>query len=275
MSSINSNPEPAPNRLAYIVGLTLVAMVLAAFIGTMAIDAFLSERKVSVRQLGEFKEEILGGPQFQDKLAAVLLANPQIIVDALNKYQEDQAAAAELASPELVARAQVTESAFVAGASEPAVTIVEFYDHNCPYCRDSVPIVKAALEKHPDVRVIVRDYPIFPDSKPTAAIALALRAQALYEPFITATATDAGRVDETRAMAIASELGADMNRLDADRKSPEIEKIIADNMALGQDLKVSGTPTLLFEDRIIRGLISAEAFDTLITEAREKAAAAK
>jgi protein-disulfide isomerase len=160
----------------------------------------------------------------------------------------------------------------VGGNPEGDVTLVEFFDYRCGYCRRVVGSLRALVEQDQDLRVVFKEFPILgEDSVRAARAALAAERQGLYMPlhFALMAADD---LSIEGIMAVAAGVGLDTEQLAADMASPEIEAEIAATYALANELGIEGTPAFVVDDELIPGAVSQERLAALIDEARTNCA---
>lgn len=203
-----------------------------------------------------------------------ILENPQIVMEAVAilqaREQEDAAAAARASLDDGRALLERDPNAPVLGNPEGDVTVVEFFDYNCPYCRRAGEQVTAMLERDENVRVVMREWPILGEGSVFAArAALAARAQGKYGEFHDALMGAPGRIDDNTAMQIAAGVGLNLDQLRADMDSPEVQAHIDATMTLAQSLGFSGTPSFVIGSELAPGLIDAEQMLEMIESARE------
>lgn len=220
------------------------------------------------------------GPESQDefgrRVRAYLLENPQVIVEAMQVLQaRQQAAEASEVGAVLAARADEVfrdPMAPVTGNPEGDVTLVEFFDYNCPYCRRVAPVVAEAEAADPQLRIVYKEFPILgPGSVFAARAALAAHQQGLYFAFHEALMQSGERAEEDSVLAVAKEVGLDVERLQADMADPEIQAAIDRNLALAEALRITGTPGFVVGKRILRGATDLETLQSLIRDARAAA----
>ena len=155
------------------------------------------------------------------------------------------------------------------GNPEGDVTVVEFFDYNCPYCRSAGQTLQALLAADANVRVIYREWPILgEDSVIAARAALAAREQGKYEAFHWALMNGEGRVTEAIIFKVARDLGMDVAKLEADMVSPAVEAHIALSNALAQQLGFTGTPAFIVGDKTAPGMLSFDEITRLVADAR-------
>lgn len=200
--------------------------------------------------------------------------NPDIVMEALSTLQKRQAAAeATNASDFLAAERDVIErdpNAPVLGNPEGDVTVVEFFDYNCPYCRRAKPVLEEVMSEDPGVRIIGREWPILGEGSVFAArAALASREQGLYQPFHWALMGMSGRAERDSVLRVAEEVGLDIERLLADMEAPEVEAHISESMRLANLLGFSGTPSFVIGETLLPGLVDAETMIQAIADVRD------
>lgn len=217
--------------------------------------------------------ETLPQDEFERRVRDYLVANPEVIVEAIQNLERKQReaehteaqAALEVHRDELL---NSTESP-VGGNPKGDVTLVEFFDYNCPYCRQVAPIMSAAEENDPQLRIVYKEFPILgPSSDFAARAALAARTQDLYPQFHRAMMQVSGAADEGQVMAIAGQIGLDIERLRADMADPAIDAEINRNMALARALRINGTPAFVIGEEILRGATDLQTMQRLIDQAR-------
>ena len=180
------------------------------------------------------------GAAFEAAVRDYLLANPGVLREALDPSRQLAARVAERRD-ELLAAAGVP----ALGDASGAVTVVEFFDYRCGYCKRSLEAVRGALLQA-GVRVQMREYPILGEESVYAArAALAAARQGAYEAAHFALMEHGGAFDDASIGSIMRELGLDVERLLADMASDEIAGLIEANRELAARLGVTGTPAFL------------------------------
>ena len=202
--------------------------------------------------------------------------NPQIIMEAVQILEAEQVAAQSQAQAEVLNNErQLLErdpNAPVLGNPDGDVTVVEFFDYNCPYCKRAMAEVQGLLDGDDNVRLVYREWPILGDGSVFAAkAALASREQGKYEEFHWALMGMQGRAEEASVMRIAEEVGLDVERLREDMEAPEIQEHIATSMRLTQALGFSGTPSFVIGDNLVPGFVEVDQLRALVEETRETA----
>ncbi len=200
-----------------------------------------------------------------------ILENPEIIMQAVTILQQREEEARARAARDVLTSRRLTHdpNAPVLGNPEGDVTVVEFFDYNCPYCRRAAPDVKALVGQDGNIRLVYREWPILGEGSDFAArAALAARRQGRYEDFHWAMMEMRGRANEASVMKIAEDLGMDLERLRADMKAPEVEEHIATSMQLAQQLGFRGTPSFVIGRELVPGIVPLDEMKRLVRAAR-------
>ena len=203
-----------------------------------------------------------------------LLAHPEVIVESIRAAQ----ATAKLKREES-AKQSITErraellsdaSAPVAGNPQGDVTIVEFFDYRCPYCKQVEPHLEALLKEDPKLRIVYKEFPVLgPESVYASRMALAARKQGKYAQFHDAMMAAKGKITEETILDVARSVGIDVARAKTDMAGAEVQEIIKRNYALADALDIQGTPAFIVGDTIVPGAIDLDNLRRLIAEARK------
>jgi len=157
----------------------------------------------------------------------------------------------------------------VEGSAAADVTIVEFFDYNCPYCRLVAPTLQEIERTDPKVKFIYKEFPILgPGSEFGARAALAAQMQGKFTPFHRALIATDEQVGESAVMEVARSVGLDIARLKKDMDDPRIAAAIERNRSLALSLAITGTPSFVIDDGIFRGAADLQAFRGVIAGAR-------
>jgi protein-disulfide isomerase len=217
-------------------------------------------------------EHELSAERIEKIVREYLLREPEVIYEALQELQRRQTEAAAARQREAIAanQSELLEASHTPVAGNPSgdVTLVEFFDYRCAYCRRVVSSMRELLDEDRGLRVAFKDLPVLgPDSVRAAKAALASRAQDGYVPFHFALmATDDLSMAGIRAAA--SSVGLDPDRLEADMASPEVAAAIEANYTLANELGIEGTPAFVIGDQLIPGAVDKARLEQLIREAR-------
>ena len=142
----------------------------------------------------------------------------------------------------------------IAGNAKGDVTMIEFFDYNCGYCKKAFVDVAQAIDKDKQVKLVLKEFPILSKgSEEAARVALAAKMQGKYWEFHRAMLETQGQANEASALKVAEKLGLDMTKLKKDMASAEVKKEIDDTRKLATKMGIQGTPHFIVGDRIIPG----------------------
>lgn len=207
-----------------------------------AATAFSPEQKAAIESI--VKEYLINNPEVMAEIQASLESK-------MERIQADKMKTALTANAAELFR---TPNVPLAGNPKGDVTIVEFSDYNCGYCRRAMTEVAKLVEGDKQVRILFREFPILSaQSEVVARYALAARNQGKYWELHRAIFSAPGQATEALVLKEASKLGLDIDKLKADAGSAEIKKEIADNRALATKMGINGTPFFMIGDRIVPG----------------------
>jgi len=159
----------------------------------------------------------------------------------------------------------------VSGNLNGDVTVVEFFDYRCGYCKRAASAVTQLQKEDSRIRVVYKDYPILGEASELAAkAALAAYAQGKHQVFHEALLAANGDVTKDAILAIAGEVGLDAKRLETDLANPEWQTVIDRNRALAKDLGISGTPGFIVGTELVPGALDVKGLKDLIARARTR-----
>jgi protein-disulfide isomerase len=187
-----------------------------------------------------------------------LISNPEVMLEiqtALESRMEElQAKRLKAAIAGMADQIYRSPDAPVAGNPNGDVTIVEFFDYNCGYCKRAFVDIAKVVEKDPKVKLVLKELPILSKgSEEATRVALAAKAQGKYWEVHRALLVMRGQASEQTALAAAEKLGLDMTKLKADMKSDAVTQEITRVRELAQSMGIQGTPHFLVADRAIAG----------------------
>ena len=198
-----------------------------------------------------------------------ILENPQIIMQAVAILEQRERERAASGANTVRLQLEQDPNSPNLGNPDGDVTVIEFFDYNCPYCRKAGQTVQELLASDANVRVIYREWPILgEDSVFASRAALAARTQGKYEEFHWALMNGEGRASEASILKLARDLGLDVEKLQADMTSPAVEAHIAQSSALARTLGFTGTPAFIVGDRTAPGMLSTDEITAMVAEAR-------
>ena len=203
-----------------------------------------------------------------------LMHNPDVLIEALraaeDKANRDADAKAALVLKDRRGEVFDDPATPVGGNPQGDVTIVEFFDYRCPYCKQVQPSLQALLDQDHNLRFIYKEMPVLGAPSVTAAhAALAARLQGKYEVFHAAMMATKGQITNDVVYQVAGSVGLDVDRLKRDMAAPEIERALKANLALANALDIRGTPGFIIGDHIVPGAIDLDALKDLVASARK------
>jgi len=204
-----------------------------------------------------------------------LLSHPEVIIEALERYeahqrnaQKEAAKAALNLHRDILFKHPMTP---VSGGKDADVTIVEFFDYQCGFCKRVLSTVVSVIENDPKIRVVWKEFPILgPTSEFAARAAMAAERQGKYLQFHTNVMGARGQLTPQKVLRIAEKIGLDVERLKKDMAAPEITKYLADTAQLAQALGITGTPGFVIGDKIVGGAIDKAKMQELIAAMRNR-----
>jgi protein-disulfide isomerase len=209
-----------------------------------------------------------------------LVRDPSILRDAVAALQASDAAQRDAATRGAIAEAGPTLTRApgdpVAGNPRGDVTVVEFYDLRCPYCRRMLPVMAELLQQDRNVRVVYKDIPILgPESRLGARAVLAAQRQDGYARLQDLIMHGSSRITEDTLHTAAHAAGLDWNRLQRDMQDPAIEARLHTNLELAQKLGIDGTPAFVIGGQMLPGAVQLADLEEAVATARRAIAAAR
>jgi protein-disulfide isomerase len=243
----------------------VIGVVSLLAIAVVALGAARAEHKATTPERADLEGAI----------HQYLLEHPEVIIEAVEvlraREQADKVAGArdqiELQREKLIN----DPTSPIGGNPDGDVTLVEFFDYHCGYCKRVLGDLLVLLDDDPNVRIVYKEFPILgPQSVTAARIALAANRQdpSKYMEFHVALMASRARLNEERALQMALEMGFDVDGLKADMNSDEISRILQDNNELARALGINGTPSFVIGDELIPGAVSVDVLKELIETAR-------
>ncbi len=206
-----------------------------------------------------------------------LIANPQVLQDVMMELEKRQAAMDSQRQ-----QAAVRENAkelfsssrhVVIGNPQGNVTMVEFFDYNCGYCKRAMDDMMTLLKTDRNLKVILKEFPVLgPGSLEAAKVATAVRIQdktgKKYLDFHQRLMGGRGQADKARALAAAKDAGFDVAKIEKDLESEEVKASLQESFKIAQALALNGTPSYVIGDKVIVGAVGLEALQEGINTAR-------
>jgi protein-disulfide isomerase len=224
-----------------------------------------------------------GGEQVaanRDLIREHLLANPEIIRDAIAELQRKEQEAEVAAQASIIDGEKdlifASSRQVVIGNPDGDVTLVEFFDYNCGYCKRANADMKRLLAEDQNLRVVLKEFPVLGDGSVEAAhvgVAVNMTTPDKYLEFHDALLSERGSVDGDRALAVAAEMGLDAAKLRETMASPEVQSTIAEVYEIAQKLSLTGTPSYVTANEVVVGAVGYDALKAKIEEVRACATA--
>jgi protein-disulfide isomerase len=217
----------------------------------------------------------------EKKIVAVvhdyLTKNPEILVEMTNeldkRQQEQQAEQQQKVISDNAEALFRSPLAYFTGNPDGDVTVVEFFDYNCGFCKRALPDLVKLVDGDGKVKVVFKELPIFgEESEGAAKAALAAGKQGKYFEMHQKLFSEPGKADKDKGLRIAAELGLDVPQLEKDMEDPSTQQALDEAKDLAQKLGLQGTPLYLIGDRIVPGAPD-DLYDQLVAkvaEVREK-----
>ncbi len=241
----------------------LAALALTALIALPAAALDLTNMTDEERQI------------FREEVRSFLMENPQVIMDAVQVLEQQQQAAQAQADLNLVSdnKADIFEDGYswVGGNPDGDITLVEFLDYRCGYCRRAHDEVAKLLETDGNIRLIVKEFPILGEQSVLASrFAIATRiveGDEAYKNINDALMTYSGEFNMRNLRRLADSLVIDADAVEAKMESEEVSDEIRRTRALAQRMQIQGTPTFVLEDELLRGYLP---YDQMLEIVKEK-----
>ena len=194
--------------------------------------------------------------------------NPEIVRDTLIAL-----AAREKAERKQTGLSQVRDDQGdpVMGNANGTITLYEFSDYNCGYCKRVFEPIQQLVRDNPDVRLVIKEFPILSQSSLVAAkAAIAAEMQGKFGDYHIAMMTYRGQITDAVVMRMAAQAGVDIDQLKSDMENPKTMAIIQRTREAAAALEINGTPGLVVGDTVVPGAIGLDELVKLIAEERNK-----
>ena len=244
-----------------------------------ALIMFLTALILAVPAANAQGEDELDKTRIEEIVRNYILENPEIIAEAVQILQERAERASQEASRAAIIKNQALllndDLSITAGNPEGDVTLVEFYDYRCPYCRASHESISRLLAEDENLRIVFKQFPVkdqpgeVPVSLISARMAMAAKEQGLFLPFHDAMFSAEPPLSEAKVYEIAARIGLDMEQLDQDMRDPEITRHLRQTLVLASEIGATGTPTFVIGEVLIPGMVDYDTLKEFITYTRE------
>jgi protein-disulfide isomerase len=204
-----------------------------------------------------------------------LTKNPDVLIDALQAAEDKMKGDAKDKAAQALStrRREIFEDPDTPFAGNPNgdVSLVEFFDYRCPYCKQVEPSLEALIGEDRQLRIVYKEFPVLgPESMTASKAALAARKQGKYDALHRALMALKGQINDTAVFKTAESVGLDVDRLKRDMAAPEISRALKANTELADALDIRGTPGFVVGNEIVPGAIDLASLKQLIATARKK-----
>jgi protein-disulfide isomerase len=246
--------------------LNLRLLAAAAAAALMMLPAPSRAENFSAAQRGEIEQII----------KEYLVNHPEVLEEASAELEKrKQLAEAEKARTEIKNHSDVIFNSphqVTVGNAKGDVTLVEFFDYNCGYCKRALADLTSIMKDDSKLRVVLKEFPVLgPGSVEAARVAVAVRMQdsgKKYFDFHQRLLGGRGQADKTRALAAAKEAGFDIARIEKDMASDEVRTSIEENMRIAETLGLNGTPSYVVGSEVVVGAVGLDALKQKVNVAR-------
>jgi protein-disulfide isomerase len=247
--------------------MTLKSIALAVACLALPIAGLAQAQTVSPAQRSEFEQII----------KEYIVGHPEILQEAMAELDKRQAVAeAEKAKAAIKSNEQAVFNSphqVTIGNPQGDVTLVEFFDYNCPYCKHALTDLMDLMKNDGKLKVVLKEFPVLgPQSAEAAQVAVAVRMQdktgAKYFEFHQKLLASRGQADKARALAAAKDAGLDMARLEKDMASDEVKATVDENTKLAETLGLNGTPSYVVGSEVVVGAVGLDALKQKVNTAR-------
>lgn len=209
----------------------------------------------------------------QQAIHDYILAHPEILIESLQraKLRAEERFAAVVKSKIVAFRKDLVEDATAPILGNPAgdVTLVEFFDYRCPYCRQVEPWLQTLIREDPGLRVVEKEFPILgPASVYAAQAAIAALKQGKHMQFRNALMAKRGNIDEAIVLQAAEAAGLDIDRIKVDMKSPEVGFEIQRSIEIAKALGLNGTPGFIVGTELVPGATDLATLKSMVDDFR-------
>ena len=264
-----------PRRPLRVIGWLALLLILIAAIGALfVLDPGIRWGRGLGEAVAAEATATMSKDEFDRRVHEYLLAHPEAVAEAINRLeaqQRDQESKQGQAALQSHADEVFRDAGDPVGGNRTGdATLVEFFDYNCPYCKQMAAVMTQTELGDPRLRIVYKEFPILgPDSLFAAKAALAANKQGKYVAFHRALYQVRGHVDASKVLEIAKTAGLDIERLKADMQMPEIGTQIDKNIKLAQALGINGTPGFAIGDKILVGATDLKSLQATIAAARK------
>lgn len=250
----------------------MTRLALGLIAGLAALPAFAEEPATGTTSSMTEAER----KAFRDEVRAYLLENPEVLIEAMDVLQQRQDAAGLERDTQVIAansaRIFANPNDWVGGNLQGDITLVEFMDYRCGYCRKAYAEVDELIKSDGNIRFVVKEFPILGEaSMMSAQFAIALKQ--LHGDEVYAKAHDAlmtlrGEPSAETLTRLAEDLGLEAKPILDRMNAPEVMAVIQDNYALAEQMDITGTPAFIMGDSVMRGYAPLDVMREFVSDMR-------
>ena len=253
------------SRSLAVAGLVVVGGLIGYYYGNVAPPAQNEPPVVS--------QTVLDREATREIIREYLLERPEVLEEAMialrARRQEEKRARTQAAIADNRAALLSHEMSPVSGNPDGDVTLVEFFDYACGYCKRSLSVMINLLRNDPQLRIVWKEFPVLgPVSRIAARASMAAARQGRYLAFHEAVMGSRDGLSEDALLAMAGRVGLDVGRLQQDMADPAIQAYLEETHQLARELGIDGTPAFLVGDTLVPGAVGEARLKQLIAEAR-------
>ncbi len=252
-------------------------MTLSNFLRSILTILFLTAVAIPAAQAIDDADQDISKAKIEETIRSYLREHPEVVIEAITVWQKRQQLASMLPAienyREFLERDDRTP---VLGNPDGDVTLVEFFDYRCGFCRKHYGLINQLVKEDGNIRLIMKQFPILdregvpPHSRLAAAAALAAHKQGKFEELHHAMMTSETAVTDSLILTLAARVGLDVLQLRTDMNSKQIQSSLDTSLYVGQDIGFSGTPAYVIGQDVIEGAASYEKMKKAIATARQQ-----
>lgn len=262
----HAQTSQATNWMRAAASMALAASLLAALITTSG-TSFAAGAKSSLFSAEQTKE-------IGRLVREYLIANPEVLVEVSAELEKRRKAEEEAARGQVLSeqkdRIFRSPHDFALGKENAKITVVEFFDYNCGWCKRALTEINKFTQKNPNVRVVMKEFPIFGENSQFAAkAALASKKQGKYWEFHQALMNQR-QVTRENTFDVAKSVGIDVEALKLEMQNPLYDRVLAENTQMAQALGMQGTPGFIIDSRVNYGYLPANELHKIVADIRKE-----
>ena len=255
---------------ALLIAIAAVIVVAAAAVPLLAV------RTAHEAQAAETATATIDAETIGPMIREYLIANPEVLQEAYQALEAKQTAAEDAKRSAAIAdqKGLIYDSTRQVELGNPkgSVTMVEFFDYNCGYCKRALNDMVTLIDQNPDLRIVLKEFPVLGQGSSEAAqVAIAVNAVApeRYLEFHQRLLGGEGPANRDVALAVATDLGLPMDKVRAAMESPDVAQTIEEVYGLAQALGINGTPSYVVGDKVMVGAVGLPQLSEQIVAARD------